>query len=203
MASVEDVENTVDPILQSVDTTVVSTVSGQLTQPGFFVELGYAILVLVLVISVHGWCMGQVSRFFGRRFATFTAHTPQWKVSLLMGTTIALLALAHLFETFMWAAPIWFFSLIPNLRDAYFFVLEAYTTLGETQIGLPEAWRLLGPMIAITGLFTFSWTGSVLVYVMTEIGRRHAHIKPPAPHTNPAPAPAKPEAPPPPIATDL
>ena len=41
---------------------------------------------------------------------------------------------------------------------------------------MPETWRLAGPMIAISGLFTFSWTGSVLVYVMTEIGRRHTKV---------------------------
>jgi hypothetical protein len=29
-------------------------------------------------------------------------------------------------------------------------------------------------MIAISGLFTFSWTGSVLVYVMSESSKRHA-----------------------------
>jgi hypothetical protein len=29
-------------------------------------------------------------------------------------------------------------------------------------------------MIAMSGLFTFSWTGSVLVYVMTESSKRHA-----------------------------
>lgn len=66
--------------------------------------------------------------------------------------------------------PIWHFGLIPNFRDAYYFVLESYTTLGESTVTLPEAWRLGGPIIAISGLFTFSWTGSVLVYVVTETG---------------------------------
>ena len=27
----------------------------------------------------------------------------------------------------------------------------------------PHAWRLLPPIIAISGIFTFAWTGSVLV----------------------------------------
>jgi hypothetical protein len=182
MASVEEVTNSVEPIINSVDDTVVSTVATQITQPGFFAELGYAVIVLVLIIAVHGWCMAQIAKYFGSRFARFNATTRQWRVSLLMGTCIALLALSHLFETFIWAAPIWLMGLIPNLRDAYYFVLEAYTTLGESTVALPESWRLLGPMIAISGLFTFSWTGSVLVYVMTEIGRRHAHQKAQPPH---------------------
>ncbi len=195
MASVEDVTSSVEPIINSVDDTVVSTVANQITQPGFFAELGYALIVLVIVIVFHGWCMAQISRFFGRRFARFTSATRQWRVSFLMSVTIALLALSHLFETFIWAAPIWLLGLIPNLRDAYYFVLEAYTTLGESTVTLPESWRLLGPLIAISGLFTFSWTGSVLVYVMTEIGRRHAHDKTAAPHHPPSTSQAPPQTP--------
>lgn len=195
MASVDDVTKSVEPILNTVDSTVVSTVADQITKPGFFAELGYALIVLVLVIVFHGWCMAQISRYFGSRFARFNSATRQWRVSLLMSTTIALLALSHLAETFIWALPIWLLGLIPNLRDAYYFVLEAYTTLGESTVTLPESWRLLGPLIAISGLFTFSWTGSVLVYVMTEIGRRHAHAKPPASQHPPSSAPSAASAP--------
>ena len=36
-------------------------------------------------------------------------------------------------------------------------------------------WRLLGPVIAISGLFTFGWTASVLVYVMNQVGNLHSH----------------------------
>lgn len=50
-------------------------------------------------------------------------------------------------------------------------MLESYTTLGEGSVTLPERWRLIGPIIAMSGLFTFGWTGSVLVNVMTEFGK--------------------------------
>jgi hypothetical protein len=62
-------------------------------------------------------------------------------------------------------------GLIPSMRDSYYFVLESYTTLGEGAVGLPDRWRLIGPIIAMSGLFTFGWTGSVLVSVMTEFGK--------------------------------
>ena len=74
----------------------------------------------------------------------------------------------HLIETLIWAAPLYVSGIIPNLRDAYYYVLESYTTLGEGNISLPYAWRLIGPIIAISGLFTFGWTGSVLVNVMSD-----------------------------------
>lgn len=173
MATGDSVTQAVDPILKTVDTTVVTSIA----DPGLLTELGFAVLVLVIIISVHGWCMGSISKFFASRFSRFTPETRQWRVSLLTGMSITLLALTHLFETFLWAAPIWWLGLISGFRDTYFFVLEAYTTLGEGTVALPDTWRLAGPMIAISGLFTFSWTGSVLVYVMTETGRRHSRTE--------------------------
>ena len=61
--------------------------------------------------------------------------------------------------------------MIPSLRDSYFFVLESYTTLGGGNVALPDQWRLVGPMIGMSGIFTFGWTGSVLVTIMNELGK--------------------------------
>lgn len=170
MADNSIVKDAVDPVLNTVGTTVVSS----LKDPNLLTELGFGLMVLVLVISVHGWFMGEVSKFFAVRFARFSQGTAQWRVSFLVSITIALLASVHLLETLIWAFPIWYFGLISGFRNSFYFVLEAYTTLGDAKVGLPYSWRLIGPMIAISGLFTFSWTGSVMVYVMTETGKRHS-----------------------------
>jgi hypothetical protein len=151
----------------------MDTVSASLSTPNPFTELGFATLVLVPIIVVHGWCLTRVSKLFATRFALYTPHTARWRVSLLICTTIALLVIIHLFETLLWTLPIWQLGMIPDLRDAYYYVLEAYTTLGEGKVTLPNEWRLTGPVIAISGLFTFGWTGSVLVYVMGQIGKLH------------------------------
>ena len=164
------VRNAVDPVLDTVGTTVISS----LKDPGLVTELGFGLLVLVLLISVHGWCMGAISKFFAVRFARVGHGAAQWRVNLLVGVTIALLVSVHLMETMIWVLPIWWFGLIGGFRDSIYFVLESYTTLGDAKVGLPYSWRLIGPMIAISGLFTFSWTGSVMVYVVTETGRRHS-----------------------------
>jgi hypothetical protein len=161
-------DDAIPPVVAGPTTEVTAT----LTNP--FVELLMATLILVPVIVIHGWCLGRVSRFFSGHFALYTSATPLWRVSALTGTTIAVLVLIHLMETLLWTIPLTSLGMIGNFRDAYYYVLEAYTTLGEGNIALPDQWRLIGPVIAISGLFTFGWTGSVLVYVMTEIGKFHA-----------------------------
>ena len=55
------------------------------------------------------------------------------------------------------------------MRDSYYFVLESYTTLGEGTVSLPDRWRLIGPIMAMSGLFS-CWT-DVLVSTMTEFGK--------------------------------
>ena len=84
---------------------------------------------------------------------------------------IGALTLLHLVETLMWAVPLHLLGIVPNLRDSYYYVLESYTTLGEGNVSLPPDWRLIGPMIAMSGLFTFGWTGSVLVSIMTDFAK--------------------------------
>ncbi|MCB1500713.1 MAG: two pore domain potassium channel family protein [Bauldia sp.] len=138
------------------------------------VELALATLVLAIVVAIHGWSLGQVQKHFSSRFALYSPATPRWRVSTLTAVTIVLLVAIHLAETILWTVPLIYFQILDNFRDAYFYVLESYTTLGEATYSPPDQWRLVGPVIAISGLFTFGWTGSVLVYVMAQVGKLHA-----------------------------
>jgi hypothetical protein len=143
-----------------------------LTNP--VVELVLATLILVPVIVVHGWLLGRTSKVFSTHFALYTPATPGWRVTAVVGFTITALVFIHLLETLLWTVPLLWLGILDNFRDAYYYVLEAYTTLGEGTLYLPDEWRLVGPVIAISGLFTFGWTASVLVYVMGQTGKLHA-----------------------------
>lgn len=147
-------------------------VATALTDP--FVELALATLILVPIIVVHGWSLGRVSKVFSTHFALYTPETARWRVTVLTGFTITALVVIHLLETLLWTVPLLWLGIMDNFRDAYYYVLEAYTTLGEGTLYLPDEWRLVGPVIAISGLFTFGWTASVLVYVMGQTGKLHA-----------------------------
>jgi hypothetical protein len=159
----------------AMDTSAaLAPLDAAIVDPNAFTELGFSILVLVVIIVLHGWGLSRVTSFFSGHFALYSAKTALWRISALTSATITLLVLLHLIETLLWTTPFFGLGVIPNFSNAYYFVLEAYTTLGEGNVLLPPTWRLAGPIIAISGLFTFGWTGSVLVYVMNEIGKLHA-----------------------------
>ena len=134
-------------------------------------ELVTGTLFLVVIMFVHGVGMRKISRGFNHAWVGVTVATRHWRINLLMGLVIAGFTTLHLFETLLWALLTKHIGAIPAMRDAYFYVLESYTTLGGGTVSLPNDWRLLGPMMAISGLFTFGWTGSVMVGIMTEFGK--------------------------------
>lgn len=142
-----------------------------LTSPHPAFEIVIGILFLITVIIVHGTGMRVINRRFARIWKGVRPGTSHFRVNVILAAVIASLAILHFLETLLWATPLYLAGIIPGLRDSYYFVLESYTTLGEGNISLPDHWRLLGPIIAMSGLFTFGWTGSVLVNVMNEYAR--------------------------------
>lgn len=143
--------------------------------------------IMIVIIFVHGVGIRTINQRFSKTWIHVNSDTPHWRINLLLAFTIASLAVLHFAETLLWAAPVWLMGLISSMRDSYYFVLESYTTLGEGTVNLPDRWRLIGPIIAMSGLFTFGWTGSVLVSIMTEFGKldriraKKGSMDPPAP----------------------
>ncbi len=109
-------------------------------------------------------------RAFNRGWERATPEPRHWRSNLILATAVGSLATLHMLETLLFALPLYWHGLFGSLRDSYYYVLESYTTLGEGSLELPHEWRLLGPIIAMAGLFAFGWTGSVLVSIMAQIG---------------------------------
>jgi len=118
--------------------------------------------MLVVIGIVHASGINMISTHFGRRVKSLTDHPVRLHIALLLGYTIFLLLSLHLTEIVVWAAGLHYSGLLPNWRLAGLFAANNYTALGYGNI-LPMGWGMLAPIIAISGLFTFGWTGSVLV----------------------------------------
>ena len=143
----------------------------ELSAPNPVLEIVLGTLIMIVIIFIHGVGIRTINRRFSYSWIHMNGATPHWRINLLLAIAIGSLAALHFAETLLWAAPISLMGFIPEMRDSYYFVLESYTTLGEGTVSLPDQWRLIGPIIAMSGLFTFGWTGSVLVSIMTEFGK--------------------------------
>jgi len=118
--------------------------------------------VMVLIIMFHAFWIRFITSVFLKRSQAIQARAVPWRADLLFaGTVIALLVL-HLAEVMLWTTALVFGDIVGDTAKAGYFAANCYTALGEP-FSLPHAWRMVPPIIAISGIFTFAWTASVLV----------------------------------------
>src|SRR6185369_15337960 len=120
------------------------------------VEITVGTAPLIVSVLIHGVGMGLVQQVFEK------GAVPHYRVRGhaigYFAVIIVLMLITHLAEIAMWSAVIVGIEAVPGFRDAFYYVAGTYTTLGYGEGTLPKAWRLLAPMIAISGLFAFGWT---------------------------------------------
>lgn len=130
--------------------------------------LGIGALILVILVLFHGLGLHRILVYFKRVELRLQIGRPHlgW-AGLLFGWAIFLMLSLHVMEIMFWAYALNRLGLIERAADAIYFCANAYTTLGYGAVDLGQAWRNISPIIAISGLFTFAWTTSSLVSIVT------------------------------------
>lgn len=128
-------------------------------------------IMLVVIVVIHGVCMRFVTAHVLRRAKAVALNPSEWRADLLLAGAILLLLAVHLFETGVWTTVLVRSHLVTDWREAGFFAANTYTTLGYGTVILAAPWKMLAPIMAISGLFTFGWTGSVLVDIVGRVNR--------------------------------
>ncbi|HLX29147.1 MAG TPA: ion channel [Casimicrobiaceae bacterium] len=128
--------------------------------------------LLVAVVLIHGVGIRLVSGHFRKRsnLVARRAHA-SLRLDALLGVVIFLLLALHLAEVVFWTAALVYSRLVTDWRTAAFFAANTYTTVGYGKFVLPQEWNMMSPIISISGLFTFGWTGSVLVGFVTSLNQ--------------------------------
>jgi Ion channel len=91
--------------------------------------------------------------------------------ALLFGWSVFLMLSLHIVEILIWAFALTHMGLVKHAYDAIYFCANTYTTLGMGSVDVDIHWRNISPIIGISGLFTFAWTTSALVDVVSSNGR--------------------------------
>jgi hypothetical protein len=123
--------------------------------------------VLVGVTLVHGSVLARIVRDYHRGAKRLLEHAsrPFW-ASMRFGRSVLLMLVLHIVDMTIWATVLTRLGLVPDTRSSFYFTANSYTTLGYGGTPLGSGWRELGPMMAISGLFTFSWTTGVMFNVV-------------------------------------
>jgi len=126
--------------------------------------VGFALMALCVVIHAAGvvWRL----RTFGRLFDT---HVRFWHGTWLFIRIFIWIVLLHLTEISVWAAYYSWRDAIPDPQSALYFSAVTYTTTGYGDIVLPEEWRLLGAIEALTGILMCGWSTGFYFAIVSRV----------------------------------
>jgi hypothetical protein len=134
--------------------------------------LGIGSLMLVGLVLFHGVGLHGIFVRQKRRERLLRVGRPDLAAgAFLFGWSVFLMLTLHVVEIVIWAFALIHMGLVKHAYDAIYFCANAYSTLGMGSMDVDAHWRNISPIIGISGLFTFAWTTSALVDVVSSNGR--------------------------------
>ena len=126
-------------------------------------EIVFGVGTLIASLMIHGVGMLYVQR----RNHDYRKLPPLGlRREAAFSMLILVLVFTHVIEVLVWAIVLFATGAIATFRDAYYYVAVTYTTLGYGEGTLTLQWRILAPMMAMSGVFAFGWTTSVLFAIV-------------------------------------
>ena len=131
--------------------------------------IGLAMIALTVTIHTLGLLL-WLRHMSNRMKNTDLKHVR--RTFSLLGRTVTLVMLLHLFEAIIWAL---LYMRLPdqaglkNFDDAIYFSMITFTTLGYGDITLSEKWQILAGMQAMVGIVVFGFSTATLFTFIQKI----------------------------------
>jgi hypothetical protein len=133
-------------------------------------SFGICIFAFMVIVALHLMGLHICLREFRRRFHIRDAAKLQfYHTMILILSAMMLLFALHMVTNFCWGYFIYLEGATPNFREGVYYSLENYTGLGLTRVDVADRWRMLAPMISLSGVFCLSWSTAVLVSFFGQI----------------------------------
>jgi hypothetical protein len=111
-------------------------------------QLPVALCLMALTVAIHALGVTTAFRWLRRQAAQTLLAREWWLYIRLAGWMILL----HLGEITIWGSFYVWRGAIDGLPSALYFSAVTYTTTGYGDLVLPEEWRLVGAVEALTGI---------------------------------------------------
>ncbi|MGD0306872.1 MAG: ion channel [Candidatus Acidiferrales bacterium] len=124
-------------------------------------------LILVTLVLFHGMGVHYILSYHKGGVIRLRSGRPHRLIAIvLFASAIFLLLTLHIAGVIAWSVILTNLGLISNAKDAIYFCANAYTTLGYGTVDLDPNYKIISPIIGISGLFTFAWTTSAMVGII-------------------------------------
>jgi hypothetical protein len=121
---------------------------------------------LMAILFFHGLCIALIYPWFMQRSRDMLHRRTYWRVEMLFFFSMFLLMMTHLGEIMLWAILVFQLGLVDTLRQAITFCGSTYTTVGYNSDLMPEGWKVMTMIIALSGMFSFAWTTGIMMMML-------------------------------------
>jgi hypothetical protein len=132
-------------------------------------ELLIALLIVAACVVIHITGMASLVAWVLRKRSRQTSPTGLVHSSLLLISVFSVVLSLHLAETAIWATFYYLRDLFGNFETALHFSLTTYTTVGYGDLLLPQKWRLLGGIEAMSGVLLSGLSTAFIFAIITSL----------------------------------
>jgi ion channel len=129
-------------------------------------QLLIAFSLMALTVAIHASGVASALHWV-RRHASSSQRISRW-TWLFIGVA-GWMILLHLCEITVWASIYLWKGAISNLQSSLYFSSVTYTTTGYGDVVLPEEWRLVGGVEALTGILMCGWSTGFFFAVVSRM----------------------------------
>ena len=132
-------------------------------------KLLFAWSLMAICVAIHASGLTLAFRWLRGRAAVMEGNflPATWMLVRVAGWAIVL----HLLEISLWAGFYVWQRCLPDMDSAFYFSAVTYTTTGYGDIVLPQPWRMVGAVEALTGILMCGWSTA---FFFTVVSRRKA-----------------------------
>jgi hypothetical protein len=124
--------------------------------PLMLTKLLLAACLMAICVTVHAVGLTAAFRWMKRRPALMDGRF--WPSTWMLIRVAGWAVLLHLLEIGVWASFYVWKQGMPDFPSASYFSAVTYTTTGYGDLVLPEQWRLVGAVEALTGILMCGWS---------------------------------------------
>jgi NADH:ubiquinone oxidoreductase subunit 6 (subunit J) len=132
-------------------------------------KLLIASILMALCVTVHA--IGVTGAFRWIQRSSTLADQRFWPATWLLIKIAGWIILLHLIEISLWALLYAWQQAMPDLHSAFYFSAVTYTTTGYGDLVLPQSWRLVGGIEALTGILMCGWSTGFFFAVVNRMYR--------------------------------
>ena len=133
-------------------------------------SFGLCIIAFMIIVALHLMGLPFCLREFRKRFGALEVSKLRYhQTVVIILSAMMLLFILHMLTNLCWGWFISFEGATKNYREGVYYSLENYTSLGLTRVDVADHWRMLAPMISLSGVFCLSWSTAVLVSFFNQL----------------------------------